>query len=91
MSRIGPGAGLDERRDGLDAGRPRQLADLGELLAGIGSLRQDGDDEPSLRIRPGGGIGLAMGHGTKYPTPTPHKTRAALGERPSSFLGVFFG
>ena len=61
--RIRAHARLDERRDGVDAGRPRQLADLGELFAGIGSLRQDGDDEPSLRFRPGGGIGLAMRHG----------------------------
>ena len=57
--RVRAQAGLDERRDGLDAGRPRQLADLGELLLGIGSLGQDGDDEPALRFRPRGGIGLA--------------------------------
>ncbi len=56
-------ARLDHGVDGLDAGRPRQLTDLGELLALIGSLGQDGDDEPTLRIRPGGGIGLALGHG----------------------------
>ena len=48
--------------DGLDARRARELPDLGELLVGIGTLRQHGDDEPTLRIRPGGGIGLAMGH-----------------------------
>jgi hypothetical protein len=72
-ARIRPQPRLHEGRDGIDAGRPRQLADLGEFLAGIGSLGQDGDDEPTLRIRPGGGIGLAMGHGAKYPTSPPRK------------------
>ena len=62
-ARIGPGADLDELSDGLDACRPRELTDLRELLARIGAPRQHGDDEPTLRIRPGGGIGLAMGHG----------------------------
>ena len=57
--RIGTHPRLHERRDGIDARRPGQLADLGELLLGIGSLRQHGDDEPTLRFRPGGGIGLA--------------------------------
>ena len=54
---------LDELADGLDARRPRELADLGELLARHRRPGQHGDDEPALRFRPGGGIGLAMGHG----------------------------
>jgi hypothetical protein len=61
--RVGAEAWLNERRDGIDAGRSRQLADLSELLLGIGSLRQDGDDEPTLRFRPRGGIGL-VSHST---------------------------
>jgi hypothetical protein len=56
-------AALKELGDGLDACRARKLPDLCKLLGGIRSLAHHGDDEPTLRIRPGGGIGLAMGHG----------------------------
>ena len=62
-ARVRACAALDELGDGLDAGRARKLPDLCELLRRIGPLAHHGDDEPTLRIRPWGGIGLAMGHG----------------------------
>src|SRR5262249_19293873 len=41
---------LHDASDRLDAGRPRQLLDLGELLVGIQPLTQDREDEPALRL-----------------------------------------
>ena len=61
-ARLRTGADLNELCDGLDACRAGQLPHLRELFDGIGTPRQHGDDEPTLRIRPRGGIGLAMGH-----------------------------
>ena len=41
---------LHDAADRLDAGRARELLDLGELVVGIGSLSQDREDEPALRL-----------------------------------------
>jgi hypothetical protein len=53
---------LHELRNGLDARRAGELSELCELLLAVDSLREDSEDEPALRRRPGGGIGLARGH-----------------------------
>ena len=47
---------------GLDAGRPRKLAELAQLLVGIDVRAQHGDDESPLRIRTGSRVGLALSH-----------------------------
>ena len=41
---------LDELGDRLDPGGARELAELAELLLGVGGARQHGDDEPPLRL-----------------------------------------
>ena len=46
-----PGAMLDDRADRLDAGRPRELLDLGELVVGVRTLSQHREDEPALGLR----------------------------------------
>ena len=41
---------LHDAADRFDAGRARKLFDLGELVVGIGSLSQNREDEPALRL-----------------------------------------
>ena len=41
---------LHDAADRLDAGRPCELLDLGQLVVGICSLSQDREDEPALRL-----------------------------------------
>jgi hypothetical protein len=53
---------LDELRERLDPRRTGELPELCKLLLAVNSLREDAEDEPALRLRPGGGIGLARGH-----------------------------
>jgi hypothetical protein len=60
------GAVLDELADRLDPGGARELAELGELLPPVDTFREHPDDEPALRLRPGGRIGLAHGHARDY-------------------------
>src|SRR5206468_691989 len=49
---------LHELGDGDDACRARELAELGELFLSVDTLGEDPEDEPALRRRPWGGIGL---------------------------------
>ena len=60
-ARVGPRAVLDDLVDGLDAGRPGQLAQLGQLL-GLASGLEHGDGEPALGLRAGRRIGLPGRH-----------------------------
>ena len=53
---------LDEPGDGLDAGRPGELLELGELAVWIDALRQHGKDEPALGLEARRGIGLSHRH-----------------------------
>ncbi len=46
-----PRAVLHDGADRLDAGRPRELAHLGELLVGVDPLAQHGEDEAALGLR----------------------------------------
>ena len=62
---------LDDVRDRLDAGGARELAQLGELLVGVGALRQDGEEEPALGLRPGPGLRAPARHLRKYARVTP--------------------
>ena len=62
---------------GLDAGRARELAELAELVVAVGTLREHGDEEPALRLRPGCGIGLARGHCEIMPRYAPAVTALA--------------
>ena len=47
----GPRAVLDDGADRLDAGRPGELADLGELLLRVDPLAQHGENEAALGLR----------------------------------------
>ena len=49
-ARIGVRALLDELGDRLDARRAGELAQLAELLLGVGGARQDGENEPALGL-----------------------------------------
>jgi hypothetical protein len=60
---VGPVPVLDELRHGHDARGPCELPQLRELLLGVDALREHAEDEPTLRLRPRSGIGLARRHG----------------------------
>jgi hypothetical protein len=60
--RIGTLPLLDELRDGLDTRSPRELAELRELVLGVGSLRQHREHEAALGLRARKRIGLAGRH-----------------------------
>ena len=59
-ARVGPLAVLDELGHRLDAGRARELAQLGE--GGVDALGRRGEREPALRLRTRRRIGLAGRH-----------------------------
>ena len=61
-SRIGALPLLDELADRLDPGGPRQLAQLAELVLGVGPLRQHREHEAALGLRARVRIGLAGRH-----------------------------
>jgi hypothetical protein len=56
---IGFRPALDELADRLDTRGARQLAQLADLVGFVDPRSQHGDDEPPLRLRARGGIGLA--------------------------------
>ena len=56
-ARVGRGAVLDELADGLDAGRARQLAELGQLLAVSAPLGSTATTNPRSGSAPGAGSG----------------------------------
>jgi hypothetical protein len=66
---------LDELRDRDDACGVGELSELGELSLAVDPFPEDTEDEPALRRRPRGGIGLARGHEGDYApqsgSPTP--------------------
>ncbi len=64
-ARIGMHAMLHELADGIDARSPRELAQLRELVLGVGPLRQHGDREPALGLHARERIGLALRHQRK--------------------------
>ena len=56
---IGPVALLDELLDRLDERRPRELAQLAELVLGVGPFREHGEQEPLLGLEACRGFGSA--------------------------------
>ena len=50
------------RADRLDAGRARELIELGQLVVGVDALREHGQDEPALGLEARRGIGLTWRH-----------------------------
>ena len=65
--RIGRGALLDELADRLDARGPRELAQLAQLVLGVGALREHGEHEARARApRPACGSGSAGGMADEY-------------------------
>ena len=56
---IGAVALLDELRHRLDERRAGELAQLAELVLGVGPSRQHGEEEPLLGLEPCGGFGSA--------------------------------
>ena len=76
-ARIRVHAILDDLADRLDARRPRELRELAELVGRIRALREDGEKEPALRLRPGCGIGLARSHREIMPRYAPAVTALA--------------
>ena len=61
-ARVGVRPVLDEAADRAHAGGPRELLELGQLLVGIDSLREDGQDEPALGLEARRRIGLSHCH-----------------------------
>jgi hypothetical protein len=53
---------LDKPRHGLDARGPRELLELRELVVRIHSLRENGEDEPTLGLEARRRIGLSDRH-----------------------------
>ena len=49
-ARIGTGALLHQLRDGLDECRPGELLQLGQLVVGVGALREECQHEPPLGL-----------------------------------------
>ena len=56
---VGPAALLDELRDRVDERGARELAQLAELVLGVGPLREHGEQEPLLGLEPCRGVGSA--------------------------------
>ena len=59
---VGPSAPLNDLPDRLDAGRPRQLAELAQLLVVVVVRAQHGDDESPLGLQALSRVRLAVGH-----------------------------
>jgi hypothetical protein len=53
---------LDESRDRLDAGGPRELLELRQLVVRVHALCKDGDHEPTLGLEARRRIGLSDRH-----------------------------
>ena len=56
---VGPVALLDELVHRLDERRPRELAQLAQLVLGVGPFREHGQQEPLLGLEPCRGVGSA--------------------------------
>ena len=68
-ARIRRGPALQELPDGLDARGAQKLPHLGELVLFVNALGQHGDEEAALRLGPGRGIRLVVGHTRIMPPP----------------------
>ena len=68
-ARIRRGPALQELPDGLHARGAQKLPHLGELVLFVNALGQHGDEEAALRLGPGRGIRLVVGHTRIMPPP----------------------
>ncbi len=68
-ARVGQPPVLDYPCDRLDARRPRELLQFGELVYAVGSGREHGDEEPALGLGRPGAIGLSRRHPAVIMTP----------------------
>jgi hypothetical protein len=66
-ARIGPRPPLDHLRDRNDARRARELPELRELLVGVDALRQHGEEQSTLGLRPVPELGFACRHRGSMP------------------------
>ena len=64
--RIGVRATLDDLGDRSDAGRARELPELGELAVDVCALWQHREEQPTLGLRAFPELGFACGHQPKY-------------------------
>ncbi len=73
LAHVGAGVGqppvLDYPCDRVDARRPRELLQFGELVYAVGSGREHGDEEPALGLGRPGAIGLSRRHPAVIMTP----------------------
>jgi hypothetical protein len=74
---------LHERSDRLDSCGPQKLPHLGELVLFVNALGQHGDEEAALRLGPGRGIRLVVGHNPDY-APAWTRSEVAILEAASS-------
>jgi hypothetical protein len=59
-------AALDDLPDRSHARRARELAELGQLLVGVDTLRQHGEEQSTLGLRTVPELGFAGRHQPKY-------------------------
>jgi hypothetical protein len=67
--RIGARAVLHDLADGRDAGCPRQLPQLRQLVFVVGAVREHGEQQPALGLRLERALGIGHRHGGKYAPP----------------------
>ena len=63
---VGTVAVLHQQADRLDAGGPRQLAQLGDLGSFLGAGSEHGDEESPLRLQSRRGVWLRVRHRSDY-------------------------
>ena len=68
-ARVGEAPVLDDPADRLDARRPRELLQFGELVGPVGSGCEHGEEEPALGLGRPRAIGLSRGHPAVIMTP----------------------
>jgi hypothetical protein len=60
---------LHDVRNRGDAGRPRELALLAELVLVVGAVRKDCEQQPALGLRLERALGVRKGHRGSMPLP----------------------
>ena len=83
---VGPRALLDQLLHRLDERRPRQLAQLAQLVLGVGPFREHGQQEPLLGLEPCRGVGSA-GDAESMPVRSPRGTSGAASGRADARAG----
>ncbi len=68
-ARVGEPPVLDDAADRLDAGCPRELLELGQLVGTVRPLWEHGNEEPTLGLGRPGALGLSHRHSAVIMTP----------------------